>query len=161
MATLDNIPTVTKINVPLDRGEFEERRFYALPAYMNDSTNVVPALQAGRLNAPQSPIEQLDDILHRWIIGRPMRYGRWLKDLTPQSSETWELKTADLRIFGWIYRPKIFIGAFIGYTDDYKRHRNQPARESYEDARDRVIQIRTKLDLDPPKFVTGVFDDLV
>jgi len=161
MATLDNIPTATKLTVPLGRGEFNVREFYALPAFMNDLRNVIPALQAGRLNAPLSPIQQLDDILHRWIIGKPMRYGRWLKDLSPQGSETWELKTADLRIFGWIYRPRIFVGAFVGYTDDYKRQGNRPARESYDDARDRVIGIRDRLDLDQPKFATGVFDALV
>ena len=161
MATLDSIPITTKITIPLGRGEFEERQFYALPAFMNDLRNVVPALEKGRLDAPLSPLQQLDDILHRWIIGKPMRYRRWLNDLSPQDSETWELKTADLRIFGWIYRPKIFVGAFIGYTDHYKRHGNQPAVESYGAARDRVVEIRNRLDLDEPKFATGVFDALV
>jgi hypothetical protein len=161
MTTLDKIPTVTKIDLPLGRGGFEERKFYALPAFMNDLTNVVPTLQTGRLNAPQTPLDQLDDILHRWITGKPMRYGRWLNDLSPQASETWEMKTADLRIFGWIYRPKVFIGAFIGFADDYKRHKNQPAKESYDDARERVVEIRNRLDLDPPKFTAGVFDALV
>jgi hypothetical protein len=161
MATLDNIPTVTKIDIPLGRGEFEDRHFYALPAFMNDLQNVVPNLQTGRLNDPLSPIQQLDDILHRWIIGKPMRYRRWLNDLSPQASETWEMKTADLRIFGWIYRPRVFVGAFIGFTDDYKHHNNQPPKESYDAARDRVVEIRNKLDLDPPKFTAGVFDALV
>lgn len=161
MATIDKIPIVTKIDIPLGRGEFEERKFYALPAFMNDLKNVVPSLQTGRLNAPMTPLQQLDDILHRWIVGKPFRYNRWLNDLSPQTSETWEMKTADLRIFGWIYRPKVFIGAFIGFTDDYKRQKNQPAKESYEDARDRVVKIRERLDLDPPKFTAGVFDALV
>jgi hypothetical protein len=161
MATLANLPTVTKINLALARGEFAEREFYALPSFMNDLQNVIPSLQSGRLHAPQTPIEQLDDILHRWIIGKPMRYGRWLKDLSPQASETWEMKTADLRIFGWVYRPKVFVGVFVGYADDYKRQDGQPPRESYDAARDRVVQIRDRLDLDNPKFATGVFDALV
>jgi hypothetical protein len=161
MATLANIATATKVEIPLGRREFHEREFWALPSFMNELTNVVPALQTGRLNAPLSPIEQLDDILHKWIVGKPMRYGNRLKDLTPRESETWEMKTADLRIFGWIYRPKIFVGAFIGYADDYKPHGNQPATESYAAAQNRVVEIRNRLDLDPPKFATGVFDALV
>lgn len=156
MATLDNIAIVTKISIPLGRGEFAERQFYALPAFMNDLTNNLPTWQAGSLNAPQTPTEQLDDILHKWIVGRPMRYGRWLKDLMPRDSETWELKTADLRIFGWIYRPKVFVAAFIGYADHYKATPNL-----YEEARNRVIEIRDRLDLDAPKFANGVFDAIV
>jgi hypothetical protein len=161
MATLVSIPIVTRITIPLGRGEFDEREFYALPSFMNDFRNVVPALQTGRLNAPLSPLEQLDDILRKWITGGRLRYSRWLNDLSPQASETWELKTADLRIFGWIYRPKVFIGAFIGYADHYKRHGNQPAVESYDAARDRVVDIRNRLDLDEPKFAAGVFDALI
>lgn len=161
MTTLDKIAIATRIRIPLGRREFDEREFYALPSYMNEVANVVPNLQAGRLNAPLSPLEQLDDILHKWITGKRMRYDRWLKDLIPQSSETWEMKTADLRIFGWIYRPKVFVAAFIGYTDDYKWHGKQPPKESYDAARDRVVGIRDRLDLDEPKFTAGVFDALV
>jgi hypothetical protein len=56
MATLDNIPIITKITIPLARGEFAERQFYALPAYMNDLRNTVPALETGKLNAPLSNV---------------------------------------------------------------------------------------------------------
>jgi hypothetical protein len=161
MATLDTIPIVTKVNIPLARGEFEERKFYALPSFMNDLMNLVPTLRPGRLKAALTPQEQIDDILRKWITGRAMRYDRWLKDLMPRDSETWELKTADLRIFGWIYRPKVFVAAFMGVADHYKSHRDRPALESYEDARNRVVAIRNRLDLDEPKFVTGVFDALI
>jgi hypothetical protein len=161
MATLDSIPTVTRVTIPLGWGEFDERKFYGLPSFMNDLQNVIPGLRAGRLNAPHSPSDQMDDILRKWITGKPMRYDRWLKDLSPQSSETWEMKTADLRIFGWIYQPKIFVAAFTGYTDHYKPQRGRRPIESYDDARDRIVEIRNRLDLDEPKFATGVFDALV
>ena len=161
MATLDSIPTVTRIKIPLGPGEFDERQFYALPSFMNDMQNVVPTWDAGVLDAPLSPLQQLDDILRKWITGKPMRYGRWLKDLSPVSSETWEMKTADLRIFGWIYRPKVFVAVFIGYADNYKSQKGDRPVEAYDDARDRVVENRKRLDLDEPKFATGVFDALV
>jgi hypothetical protein len=161
MATLDSIPIGTRITVPLGRGEFNEREFYALPSFMNDMQNVVPTWPAGVLNAPLSPRQQLDDILRKWITGKPMRYDRWLKDLTPVTSEVWEIKTADLRIFGWIYRPKLFVAVFIGYADNYKRQNGRQPVEAYDDARDRVVHNRNRLNLDEPKFATGVFDALV
>ena len=46
--------------------------------------------------------------------------------------EVWELKTADIRVFGWIYRPLIFIAAFADYADLYK---GKNAPRSYPDAR--------------------------
>jgi hypothetical protein len=118
----------------------------------------VPQMVSGKINASQTPHEQLDDILRKWITGKPMRYQNWLKDLMPRGDEVWELKTADLRIFGWIYRPRKFIAVFGGYADHYKSRRG-PAL--YAAAIKRVVVARDGLDLDPPKYVTGVFDALV
>ena len=70
----------------------------------------VPKLNSGRLDADLTPSEQLDNLLHRWISGQPMRYDRAFKDLMPPEDEVWEMKTADLRIFGWIYRPRVYRG---------------------------------------------------
>jgi len=80
------------------------------------------------------------------------------KDLMPATDEVWEFKTADLRIFGWLYRPRVFIAALLGYADFYKPP--SPVG-SYEDARKHVMSIRNTLDLDEPKYATGTFDDLV
>ena len=67
------------------------------------------------------------------------------KDLTPATDEVWEFKTADLRIFGWIYRPKVFIAGILGYADHYK---SPSYLRSYDDARNRVVAMRNTLDLD-------------
>ncbi len=98
-------------------------------------------------------------ILNRWLAGRPMDWDRHMKDLMPMEDEAWEMKTADLRLFGWIYKPKVFIASFIGYADDYKG-RPQPKRK-YSDAVTRIVKDRDTLDLDPPKFASGVYDALV
>lgn len=68
------------------------------------------------------------------------------------------MKTDDLRIFGWMYRPRVFVAAFGDYADWYKRP--NPTK-SYDDARDRVVRERAAIDLDPPKFTSGEFHDLV
>ncbi len=100
----------------------------------------------------------MDSILFKWISGDRINYGRMFKDLTPASDEVWEFKTYDLRIFGWIYRPRVFIAAFLDYADWYK----EPTKKYYyEGTRDSVVGVRNKLDLDEPKFATGAFDALV
>jgi hypothetical protein len=76
----------------------------------------------------------------------------------PMSDEVWEMKTADIRIFGWMYRPRTFIAVFGDYADLYK---GKTQRRSYEDARRKIKKARDILDLDPPKFTKGTFDELV
>ena len=131
---------------------------YGFPGFVEWMKNEVPGLQTGRIQASEKPSVQLDRILYQWITGKRVAYSKVLKDLIPQQDEVWEFKTADLRIFGWIYRPRIFIAAFGDYTDYYKPP--NPKR-SYEQAKRSVLEARDKIDLDEPKFTGGVFDDLV
>jgi hypothetical protein len=117
-----------------------------------------PAWRTGTLQSVQTPQEQLGVILSKWISGSDIPYARGLSDLMPRSSEVWELKTADLRIFGWLYRPRVFIAVSLEYADWYK---GRNPRRSYEDARDIVIRERETIDLDMPRFAAGTYDELV
>jgi len=161
MTTLGNISTVTRIHVPLGRGEFEDREFHAMPSFMRFLQETLPSLNQGILGAKETPSQQMDTLLRKWNSGKPMRYGRAFSTLKPTSDSVWEMKTADLRIFGWLYRPKIFVAAFAGFADDYKGQNGQPAKESYSAARARVVWLRGMIGLDPPLFVTGDYDALV
>lgn len=118
----------------------------------------LPNWRPGRLAVAELPSEQMDNMLHRWITGREMHYGRALQDLMPRSDEVWEMKSADLRIFGWIYVPCVFVAAKLGYADEYKGKR---PKKLYRDAVQDVVSTRDALDLDPPKFATGNYDALV
>jgi hypothetical protein len=161
MATIDKIPTITRIFVPLGRREFDDREFHALPSFMKFIQETLPGLGRGVLGADQSPADQMDSLLRRWNAGKPMSYGRAFSTLKPTRRAVWEMKTADLRLFGWLYRPRVFVGAFAGFADDYKRQNGASAKESYDAARDRVAWLRDRLDLDPPLFVTGDYNALV
>jgi hypothetical protein len=146
------------ITVPLDRREFQFRWIYALPSFAEWMKEVLPKLQTGRLNASETPEEQLDNILYKWITGKEIRYERMFKDLSPREDEVWEFKTADLRIFGWMVEKRKFVAVLGGYTDSYKPP-NQKA--SYDAAKSKVISARNKLDLNEPKFISGVYDDII
>jgi hypothetical protein len=97
-----------------------------------------------------SASEELDELLFTFISskGKPA-YGKTFKDLIPASDEIWELRTYQLRIFGWFYRKDDFIAALP---------LRKPALKNpgaYDDAKKKVIAIRDGLPLDPPKFVGG------
>lgn len=125
---------------------------------MKALTDDLPNWKTGRLQAAQTPAEQFDEILLKWTAGKDIKYDKWMKDLTPAQDEVWEMKTADLRIFGWLYKPLTFIAAFLDYADDYK---GVNPKMDYEVTKGEVIAVRNALDLDPPKFATGTFDALV
>jgi hypothetical protein len=100
----------------------------------------------------------VDNIFYRWITGKDIIYTRQFQDLMPRADEVWEMKTADIRMFGWMYQPRKVIAVFGDYADLYK---GRNASRSYGDAVRRVKNKRDGLDLDPPKFATGTFDELV
>ncbi len=153
---------LVKITVRLKRGEQPGRYIYGFPEFLGWLNNDLPNLETGRLQADASPKEQMNNLLYRWISDKQMNYGRMLNDLMPKGSETWEMKTPDLRVFGWIYRPKIFIALFGDYADLYKgKNRSVKPVASYAKAVRRVIAARSQLDLDEPKYESGVYDGLV
>lgn len=161
MATLDILTgphgPLTLVRVPLGRLQ-PQRSFLGCADFMEGMTKDVPKWVQGRLKATDTPSLQLDGILLKWIGGKPIIYRRMFNDLMPLRDEVWEMKTPDLRIFGWIYRPRVFIAAFVDYADLYKEPN---PKKSYEDARIKVMDVRDKMDLDEPKFTGGEFDALV
>lgn len=144
--------------MPLKACEQPERGMYGTPGFKKWLEIDLPKLEPGRLSAADSPQEQVDWRLYQWISGKRIVYSKQFKDLMPMKDEVWEMKTVDVRIFGWIYKPLIFICVFADYADLYKganRSRN------YEDAKQKVLAARNSLPLDEPKVATGAFDELV
>jgi hypothetical protein len=161
MATLDTLVeqgVLVRVKLRLRRGQFDERKLYAYPECLEWMKIEVPKMITGRVQSTLAPKDQLIVRLLQWITGKPMAYGRMFQDMLPRSDEVWELKTADLRVFGWMYRPREFIAVCGGYADHYKT----PTKiKIYGDDRNAVVNARNALPLDGDKFVTGDYDDLV
>lgn len=160
MATLSTLSgangPLTDLTVPLERHDVQQRWIYAFPEVIEWLQNELPGWNTGRLNAIDTPQEQVDNVIYKWIVGRRFIYNRMFKDLMPGSDEVWEMKTADVRIFGWLCKPKKFIAVLPGYSDHFH---DRP--QLYEDARQLVIRRRDALNLDEPKIARGTFDALV
>src|SRR5882762_6114251 len=108
MATFDRLLTEKKlitVNLKLSRGQFPERKIYAYPECIEWMRNQVPKMTTGRVASDFTPLEQLVQRFRQWIAGDPMEYGRMFHDMEPRAEDVWEMKTADLRIFGWMYQP--------------------------------------------------------
>ncbi len=149
-----------RVTVPLGRNQFHERKIYTFPDCLEWMRNDVPAMVTGRIGSAFTPHEQLIERLRQWMAGDPMAYGPMFRDMKhPKDIDgVWELKTADLRIFGWMYRPKEFIAVRGGYADDYK----EPTKtKNYADDKRAVARARDSLLLDGDKYAMGEFDDLI
>jgi hypothetical protein len=161
MATFDKLLSegrIVRVKLRLTRGQFDERELYAYPECLKWMKAEVPQMVTGRVQSAFSPKEQLITRLLQWITGKPMARGRMFQDMSPRSDEVWELKTADLRIFGWMYRPRKFIAVCSGYADHYK----EPTKiKNYADDMRAVVQARDELPLDGDKFAAGDYDELV
>lgn len=161
MATLSKLcddKVLLKGKGPLGPGRFYERGFYAFPGFVDWIKNEVKNRPTGRINSAMTPNEQLVERLRQWMAGEPMAEGPMFHDMRPSEDGVWELKTHDLRIFGWLYRPREFIAVCGGHKDDYE----EPTKiKTYADDKRRVIAARDALPLDGAKFVIGKFHELV
>ena len=160
MATIHSLlgQGLVKIDVPLDRSERAKRVIYGVTEFERWLKETLPNLVPGRLRATETPMEQVDFRLHQWISGAEVKYDRHFKDLMPRIDEVWEFKMVDVRIFGWMYRSRTFIAVLGEYADLFKG----PGRSRYYgDAIASVKNARNQLALDEPKFVGGLFDELV
>jgi hypothetical protein len=155
------MPTIAKlladgslfeIEADLDPGIAPFRRLYAVPDFRR-FLDEVPTLESC-WNIEQTPAEQLDDLLAEFLGTEPFKISWRFGPLSPVRGKpwpgVWELKTADLRIFGWFPQQNHFI-AVTGCTAALvKAHRGM-----YGGFREEVIRRRDRLPLDEPKYVKG------
>lgn len=96
-----------------------------------------------------TPAEQLVDLVYAFCAGKNLTYDRQVKILRHISNHVWELKTLDLRPFGWFPRKDTFICCSIDFATRIK------ALKLYPGYRNEIVHFRKNLDLSPPKSVTG------
>jgi len=140
---------LSKLDAQLEPPQQELRMVHAGPKLVGWIRDTLPGLES-TWKIEQSPIEQLDDLMQVFCSGEPLTYDWHFKSLTHVADGVWELKTADLRIFGWFHKKDCFIGVIADTADRIKQHH---LYEGY--SRVEVIGFRNGLDLDAPKFVPG------
>lgn len=83
--------------------------------------------------------------------------GQWPTAFTTESSilspNVWELKTEDVRLFGWFPQRAHFIAVCGSLKNAIRKARD------YAPFIQKVIDFRTALELDEPKAITGVGHD--
>jgi hypothetical protein len=158
MATLSKLVedgVLGLVEVELDGDAQPWRCVYAVDKFGQWLTNGLPNLPR-IIDAQLTPAQQVDDLLAIFVGGEPLFIPKMFRPLRPVADCVWELKTPDVRLLGWFPRKDIFIGARGGDASFIKDH------DLYHGLIGEVVRVRDKLDLDPPKYLTGVnADDVI
>ncbi|UWQ14588.1 hypothetical protein K3556_01470 [Aliiroseovarius sp. M344] len=154
MATIEKLcidKKLEKVSGLLDRGEMPLRAIYLLPAAAEWMRNVLPGLKADGFNdGAVSPNQQAFVLLRDFVVGRDMfADDMYPKPMRPDDVDhgIWELRTADLRFFGWFVRKGCFVVSSVETKEKLLLHK------LYAGHREQAIQRRNALDLDDPKFL--------
>jgi hypothetical protein len=139
---------LSKIDPALEANEQEWRSIYVLPRCRSRIENDLPNWTSD-WKVEETPLQQLDALAEVFCSGVALTFGRRFKPLRPTENGIWELKTADLRIFGWFAARDCFIGGALDLTFNVKNH------GLYTGYVGEVVRHRDLLDLNEPKFVPG------
>lgn len=145
-----------KVEDVLEPHEQEVRLLYTMPRAKEWMDAKLSKLAADGFyeNAP-SPEQQVDDLFYSFLSGDP-EISEWVPHpMRPHEDGVWELRTADLRFFGWFWRKGIFI---ISAVDQKTRCEQFGLYAGY---RDQCLRDRDGFDLDPPPFVNGELQDVL
>jgi hypothetical protein len=151
MATLVELViggSLLKADPALSFRELETRCIYLLPKAHKWLSEILPVTDSN-WNIEETPAEQFDTLIYEFCSGVSLPVGKRFKALIHRGGGLWELKTADLRLFGWFIKKDCFV---VSDCDTAGRVKQVGLYRGYCD---QAEQRRNLLDLDEPKFIAG------
>ena len=137
-----------KLDPQLEPNEQEWRTIYLLPRVVPVFANELVSWSS-LWKIEQTPIQQIDALMETFCSGATLTFGPQFKPLTHIKDGVWELKTPDVRFFGWFHKKDCFIGGALNSAYNVKNN------NLYAGYAGEVAYYRNALDLDQPKFVPG------
>lgn len=159
MATLLKLceSNVLEVIDPLEHDELPWRMLYGTNEFLNWLESALPTLGHNGLYSDLSPQEQVFVAFVEYVSGEEFVDDRRFKKLncTPDHY-VWEIKTDEVRIFGWAPCKDAFICCFGDSKDSIV------TMNSYQKYIAQTLYVRNKIALDEPKFLaSGVLSDVV
>lgn len=141
----------------LDPGQLPERQIFLLPRAKAWLDTHLSGLENDGFNGgSKTPEEQLYILFNRFISGcEVLDPDLPPKQMQPVPSPVWELRTSDLRVFGWFCQHGTFIASAVNTKDRCVSH------NLYAGYRTQCKNDIANLDLDPPKFLMGEGRDVL
>lgn len=146
---LDSLRQLFKLDPQLEPNEQEWRTIYLSPTCMKWIQDELPSL-VSTWQVEVDPTQQLDALVEEFCSGETLCYGPTFHPIEHIEDGIWQLKTPDLRIFGWFHVKDCFIAWRGGLADFIKTH------NLYHGFAGETANFRKRLSLDEPKFIPGV-----
>ncbi len=160
MATLrmlEDSGVIVRIDPGLEPNELINRCLYGTTDFMQWLENELPNIEYNPMYADLTPMEQVAAMFSEYVTGMNFSTDRRFKKLnrTP-SFNVWELKTEDVRIFGWVPQKDHFICACADSAPKIKQH------DLYEGYMGQTKRVMDGMDLDEPKYLEGMeYSDVI
>lgn len=152
LSELEQAGFLENIDGDLDTNQMPQRYLYALPRALKWLKEVLPTLQTdGYVAGALDPSRQAYNLFHTFTSGMAIT-NMPPHSMKPEQKGVWELRTHDLRFFGWFWRRSQFI---IADASTKKQCNNHCLYNGYLNI---VIYERERLNLDEPKFITGAIE---
>lgn len=149
IAKLEADGALIKISGVLYPHELECREIYGVPRFVEWLDGELADL-GSTWRIETSPREQVAAYIDEFVSGGWLEMTKRVRQINPVGEGVWELKTADVRIFGWFARRDCFI-AVLGIP----KQRLMDVKGLYDGALRQVVMTRERLDLDEPKFIAS------
>ena len=153
IADLLDSGAIVKIEVELAPRDQPMRLLYGTPQFTTWLQDILAGAEPQQRLGTTTPAEQIDDLFHSFLSGQPLIFTRQFRVVRAEENAVWELKTPDIRIFGWFMAKDCFVAVFGNWTDTIKDH------DLYRGYRIAIRRLRRELGVDATLCVKGVDPD--
>lgn len=141
---------ITRIDVEMGLQEQPMRLLYGTPGFIDWLKEILSGAQPKSRLGEATPSEQIDQLFYSFLSGLPLIYMRQFRFIRPEKNAVWELKTPDIRIFGWFLKKDCFVCVCGNWADEVKDY------NLYRGYRIAIRRFRRELNLDESFCVQGV-----
>jgi hypothetical protein len=153
IADLVECGAIVKIDVDLAPRDQPLRLLYGTPQFIAWLQDVLAGAQPPYLFGHSSITEQIDDLFYSFLSGEQLIFTKQFRVIRAEENAVWELKTPDVRIFGWFMAKDCFVAVFGNWADTIKDH------DLYRGYRIAIRRLRRELRIDATLCVKGVAPD--
>ena len=153
IADLVSSGAIVKIEVDLAPRDQPLRLLYGTPQFVTWLQDVLNGAEPPRRLGDASIAEQIDDLFYSFLSGEQLIFTKQFRVVRAEDNAVWELKTPDIRIFGWFMARDCFVAVFGNWADTIKCH------DLYRGYRIAIRRLRRELGIDATLCVKGVDPD--
>jgi hypothetical protein len=141
---------ISRIQVAMHPRDQELRLLYGTPDFIDWLGRLASGAEPERRLGEATAAEQVDDLFNSFLSGRSLVYMKQFRSIRAEKNAVWELKTPDVRIFGWFLKKDCFVAVFGNWTDVIKDH------DLYRGYRISIRRMRREWGVDESLCVQGV-----